>query len=91
MKIDVYLKKDLTVFAGNIDGKEFNFTVEEFINLIGAFQKSVANAKGIELPEKDIISTKNAGKRFLVSTIYTSEDWNFINDRRLKLHNILKQ
>ena len=37
MKIDVYLKKDLTVFAGNIDGKEFNFTVEEFINLIGAF------------------------------------------------------
>lgn len=58
MKIDVYLKKDLTVFAGNIDGKEFNFAVEEFINLIGAFQKSVANAKGIELPEKDIISTK---------------------------------
>lgn len=33
-------KKDLTVFAGNIDGKEFNFTVEEFINLIGAFQKN---------------------------------------------------
>lgn len=58
MKIDVYLKKDLTIFAGNIDGKEFNFTVEEFINLIGAFQKSVANAKGIELPEEDIISTK---------------------------------
>ena len=58
MKIDVYLKKDLTIFAGNIDGKEFNFTVEEFINLIGAFQKTVANAKGIELPEKEIISTK---------------------------------
>ena len=57
MKIDVYLKKDLTLFAGNIDGKEFNFTVEEFINLIGAFQKTVANAKGVEIDEKDILST----------------------------------
>ena len=57
MKIDVYLKKDLTVFAGNIDGKEFNFTVEEFINLIGAFQKTIANAKGVDIDEKDIIST----------------------------------
>lgn len=57
MKIDVYLKKDLTVFAGNIDGKEFNFTVEEFINLIGVFQKTVANDKGIEIPEDEIIST----------------------------------
>lgn len=58
MKIDVYLKKDLSIFAGNIDGKEFNFTVEEFINLIGTFQKSIANAKGIEIPESEIISTK---------------------------------
>ena len=57
MKIDVKIKKDLTVFAGNIDGKEFNFTVEEFINLIGAFQKTVANAKGVEIDEKDILST----------------------------------
>ena len=57
MKIDVYLKKDLTVFAGNIDGKEFNFTVEEFINLIGAFQKTVANIQGVEIDEKDIITT----------------------------------
>ena len=58
MKIDVYLKKDLSIFAGNVDGKEFNFTVEEFINLIGTFQKSIANAKGIEIPESEIISTK---------------------------------
>lgn len=58
MKIDVYLKKDLSIFAGNIDGKEFNFTVEEFINLIGTFQKSIANAKGVEIPESEIISTK---------------------------------
>lgn len=58
MKIDVYLKKDLSIFAGNIDGKEFNFTVEEFINLIGSFQKSIANAKGVEIPESEIISTK---------------------------------
>ena len=57
MKIDVYLKKDLTLFAGNIDGKEFEFTVAEFINLIGAFQKTIANAKGIEIDEKDILST----------------------------------
>lgn len=58
MKIDVYLKKDLSIFAGNIDGKEFNFTVEEFINLIGAFQKSIANAQGVGIPESEIISTK---------------------------------
>lgn len=58
MKIDEYLKKDLSIFAGNIDGKEFNFTVEEFINLIGSFQKSIANAKGVEIPESEIISTK---------------------------------
>lgn len=58
MKIDVYLKKDLSIFAGNIDGKEFNFTVEEFINLIGSFQKSIANTKGVEIPESEIISTK---------------------------------
>lgn len=57
MKIDVYLQKDLTIFAGNIDGKEFNFTVEEFINLIGAFQKTVANHQGVEIDEKDIITT----------------------------------
>lgn len=56
MKIDEYLKKDLSIFAGNIDGKEFNFT--EFINLIGSFQKSIANAKGVEIPESEIISTK---------------------------------
>lgn len=58
MKIDVYLKKDLSIFAGNIDGKEFDFTVEEFINLIGAFQKSVANAKGVDIPDSEIISSK---------------------------------
>lgn len=57
MKIEIYLKNDLTKFCGNIDEKEFDFTVEEFINLIGAFQKSVANAKGIIIPEKEIIST----------------------------------
>lgn len=57
MKIDVYLKKDLTVFAGNIDGKEFDFTVAEFINLIGAFQKIVAHNQGVEIDEKDIITT----------------------------------
>lgn len=57
MKIEIYLKNDLTKFCGNIDGKEFDFTVEEFINLIGAFQKSVAKSKGIIIPEKEIIST----------------------------------
>lgn len=57
MKIDVYLKKDLTRFAGNIDGKEFDFTVEEFINLIGAFQKTIANVQGVEISDDDIIST----------------------------------
>ena len=51
------MKKDLTLFAGNIDGKEFEFTVAEFINLIVAFQKTIANAKGIEIDEKDILST----------------------------------
>lgn len=56
MKIDEYLKKDLSIFAGNIDGKEFNFT--ELINLIGSFQESIANAKGVEIPESEIISTK---------------------------------
>lgn len=40
--------------------------------------------------DKDIISTKNAGKRFIVSPIYTSKDWASINDKRLKLHSILK-
>ena len=56
MKIDVYLKKDLTRFAGKIDDKEFDFTVEEFINLIGAFQKTIANVQGVEISD-DIIST----------------------------------
>lgn len=58
MKIDVYLKKDLTRFAGKIDDKEFDFTVEEFINLIGAFQKTIANVQGVEIPDNEIISTK---------------------------------
>jgi hypothetical protein len=57
MKIEVYLKKDLTRFAGKIDGKEFDFTVEEFINLIGAFQKTVANVQGVEISDDEIIST----------------------------------
>lgn len=57
MKIDVYLKKDLTRFAGKIDDKEFDFTVEEFINLIGAFQKTIANVQGVEISDDDIIST----------------------------------
>lgn len=57
MKIDVYLKKDLTRFAGKIDDKEFDFTVEEFINLIGAFQKTIANVQGVEIPDDEIIST----------------------------------
>lgn len=57
MKIEVYLKKDLTRFAGKIDDKEFDFTVEEFINLIGAFQKTVANVQGVEISDDEIIST----------------------------------
>ena len=57
MKIEVYLKKDLTRFAGTIDGKEFDFSVGEFINLIGAFQKAVGNIQGIDIPEDEIIST----------------------------------
>lgn len=41
--------------------------------------------------DKDIISTKNAGKRFIVSPIYTSKDWASINNKRRRLQDILKQ
>lgn len=55
---------------------------------------SADNIQRVHAPldiDKDIISTKNAGKRFIVSPIYTSKDWTYINNKRLRLHNILKQ
>ncbi len=59
MDIEVYMSKDKTKFGGNIDGKEFDFTVEEFVNLIGAFQRVAAEVQGIEVDEDDIVSTDN--------------------------------
>ena len=61
MNIEVYMSNDNTKFNGNIDGKEFDFTVEEFINLIGAFQQLAAKVNNIPLDKKDIISTDNLG------------------------------
>jgi hypothetical protein len=61
MNIEVYMRnseiESNTSFAGNIDGKEFDFTVEEFINLIGAFQKVAAKVQGVELKDEEVIST----------------------------------
>lgn len=59
MKITSYLKNDTSIFSGNIDGKEFSFTVEEFINLIGAFQNTIAQVQGIEISDDDVITTNN--------------------------------
>ncbi len=59
MKIEVYMQNDLTRFAGKIDDKEFDYNVEEFINLIGAFQKAVYKVQNIEHDEKDIVSAIN--------------------------------
>lgn len=60
MNIEVYVSNDLQKFGGNIDGKEFDFTVEEFMNLIGAFQQAAAKAQNVELPPENIVSAKAA-------------------------------
>lgn len=59
MNINVAVGNDLTKFCGEIDGKPFDYSVEEFINLIGAFQQVAAQAQGVELPKEEVISTEN--------------------------------
>lgn len=59
MKITVYLSNDLTKFCGTVDDKEFNYTVEEFIALIGAFQQAAAKSQNIDLEESSIIPIEN--------------------------------
>jgi len=57
MNIEVYMSNDKTKFGGTLDGKRFDYSVEEFINLIGAFQMVVHKVKGIELKEEDQINS----------------------------------
>lgn len=58
MKIEVYMSNDMKRFAGKIDDKEFDYTVEEFINLTGAFQELIAKVQGVELTDDEkIINT----------------------------------
>ena len=57
--ITVYMSNDTTKFTGNVNGKEFDFTVNEFINLIGAFQQVIAKVNDYDIDENDIISTNN--------------------------------
>lgn len=82
------------------DYKVYTIPFEDYItDLFEIYAKSINvmfsadNAQKVHAPlniDIDIISTKNAGKRFIVSPIYTSKDWASINDKRLKLYNILK-
>lgn len=51
--------EDNTIYSGKINGKDFSFTIEEFINLCGAFQKAASNIDGKELSDDEVISTKN--------------------------------
>jgi hypothetical protein len=57
MNITIY-EGDNERFRGKIDDKPFDFTVEEFVNLLGAFQETVYRAQGIDIPEEDKISAK---------------------------------
>ena len=56
--VEVYMNRSSLDFAGNIDGKEFDYTVNEFIALIGAFQKVVAKTQGNDLPDEENVANK---------------------------------